>query len=361
MVSALALDSTFLSPHARILVAVSGGADSLALLLALHLQPFDIAAAHVNHGLRGTESDDDERFVCELCDKMSIELATRRVQLESRGGRFSENGARLARYAALHEMAREKSCSVVATGHTANDVLETVLLNLARGATVGGLAGIAPHRVLDSHADNSRADDSHLLDAPINVVRPLLNVTRRETEAFCRAQKVAWRDDSSNLDLRLKRNLVRHQIVPLLEKVGHENADLLARQTVRAAQLWRDDLQFLDETANELLHQIEVRARADVIALDGLQFQRLSVSMQRRVLRLAVLQAAPAAQIGSERIDEVRRHIAANHKRIVWQWPGGVCVEWTGAMSGNRVRVWRVEKSMETDDARAETFPPGLL
>lgn len=422
-------DFSHIPDGARVLVALSGGADSVALLLAMrqtsHQSQREIIAAHVNHGLRGQESDEDENFVVDLCGELQIEIVTRRVKVEKRGEKFSENAARIARYAALIEIAREKHCSVIATGHTANDVLETVILNLARGATVGGLAGIAPYRVLE---------------VGLCVVRPILGVTRNETENFCRQMEIAWRDDSSNADLRLKRNLVRHEIAPLLGEVGNKTSDVLARQTARAADLWRDDLHFLDNAAQKILRDLQLPSRAGILALDGALFRELATAMQRRVLRLAaqrvldsatsfsatsfpaisfvatsfpifkigantrtsensseevflsahacenpknivsaprknretenvadflspefnekdaVFSATPT-EISSAAIEEVRLWILENRRRRVWQWRSDLSIEWTGAMSGNRVRVWHVETKAEN----ARENSPSLL
>ena len=341
----LPVDFSLWPPHERILVAVSGGADSVALLLALREECEELHVAHINHGLREAESDEDEAFVVALCDKLKVEITMRRVHVSLQNGRFSENAARIARYAALREIAREKSCSVLATGHTANDQLETVLLHLARGATVGGLAGIAAVRVLDSD---------------LRVVRPLLGVTRTQTEALCRHYETKWRNDSSNACLQFNRNRVRHQIVPLLCEVANKDADVLSGQTARAAQLWRDDLEFLDGAAKALLQQLQLRSRPGVLALDGLAFGKVPIAMQRRVLRVAARQLMAdesSGEIGSEPIEAVCRHVAADGRRMVWQWRGGLNVEWTGAKSGNRLRLWRVG----IKESGAEEPPHSLL
>jgi tRNA(Ile)-lysidine synthase len=340
------VDFSLLPPHERVLVAVSGGADSLALLLALQEERENLHVAHINHGLRGAESDEDEAFVVSLCHALKAEITTRRVHVESQNGRFSENAARLARYAALRQIAHENSCSIIVTGHTANDQLETVLLNLARGAAVGGLAGIAPCRVLDSG---------------LRVVRPLLGVTRTQTETLCHHHAVQWRDDSSNACLRLNRNRVRHQIVPALCEVAKKDADVLSRQAARAAQLWRDDVEFLEQAAKALLQLLQLRSRLDVLALDGLMFCKAPDAMQRRVLRAAARQVLAedelGGEIGSEMVESVRRYVAAGGRRRVWQWRGGLNVEWTGATSGNRIRLWRVE----INESGAEEQPHSLL
>ncbi|HEY0075820.1 MAG TPA: tRNA lysidine(34) synthetase TilS, partial [Abditibacteriaceae bacterium] len=212
------LDLSSFPAKARILAAVSGGADSMALLLALHQSQSKIVVGHVNHGLRGAESDEDEAFVSQWCGSQDIKADSRRVQLQD----SSENTARTARYAALVEMAHQHNCTLIATGHTADDVLETVLLNWLRGASIAGLGGIPSCRELGNC---------------LLLVRPLLQVTRRETRAFCEKNEWPWREDSSNESAVYTRNRVRH-LLPEIAKAGNVSPDQLAKQTVRAAQLW---------------------------------------------------------------------------------------------------------------------------
>ena len=323
-------DLSLFAPGERVLVATSGGADSLALLLALHHQDFDICAAHVNHGLRAEESDGDENFVRELCAQHNIEYAMRRVQVESRGDFFAENAARQSRYAALMEMAREKNCSAIATAHTADDVLETVLLHMARGATIEGWNGIPPIRVLEND---------------LRVVRPILHWTRAQTEAFCRDEKIIWREDSSNSSNRFARNFVRHEIVPLLAKAGDRSREVLARQTSQSATLRREESEFLDELAKETLTDLQLVGQPDALTFDGARWRELPVVLQRRVLRTA-LRRFDLRDVGLEQLEEMRRHVAAREKRRVWCLARGVRLEWTGAGSGNRIRLWRVGKSV---------------
>ena len=332
------LNDDFLRAHrvldVRILVAVSGGADSLALLWLLRDADFPLRVAHINHGLRGRESDDDADFVRDLCARENIEYSMCRVQVENHNGHFSEDAARRVRYSALIEIAREHGCAVVATGHTADDNLETILLHLARGATVGGWSGIPPTRVL--------APD-------VRVVRPLLNITRAQTEAVCVAAAWSWRTDSSNSSTRIARNRVRHEIVPLLASVGHKSRETLAIQTSRAAQIRRDENIYLDERARLQLESLRVQGKADVVTFDGARWRELPLALQRRVLLCALHEIGgderALSDVRLEQIEEIRCHVTAKMRRKVWCLPAGARMEWTGAMSGNRIRLWRVESS----------------
>ena len=314
------LNTSLLPLNTTILAAVSGGADSMALLLALHQAEFDIVVGHVNHGLRGAESDEDEAFVLRLCAEQDIKADSRRVKLQN----SSENTARAARYATLIEMARQHSCAYIATGHTADDVLETVLLHWLRGASIAGLGGIPACREL---ADG------------LVLVRPLLQVTRQETREFCQSNHWNWREDSTNATSIYTRNRVR-QLLPEIARAGNASPEQLARQTARAAQLWREDNEFLDELARAQLEMLTLQHSAELLVLNGLRLGALSPTLARRVLRLgAQCLNNAASEVGSEPIETARRHIAASGRHAVWQWPGNITVEWTGVGAGNRVRL----------------------
>lgn len=320
-VAALSLDVSALKREEKILVAVSGGADSTALLLALCDTEYSCLAAHVNHGTRGGESDGDENFVRALCEKLAIPFVTTKLNLLPNA---SEAAMRHARYAALLGWSREYSCAVVATGHTANDNLETILLNWLRGASVSGLAGISPARQL----------------APeVLLARPLLNATRAQIREFLVARNQNWREDSSNQNAQYLRNRVRAELLPVLAELGFDK-NRLALQTRRAAQIWREDLEFLESAAREALKNCTLHDDENLLILDGEKFRGLPVALQRRVLRLGAQKLEAAArEISAQRVEEVRVHIAQNRRRAVWQWSQKLSVEWTGAHSGKRIRL----------------------
>src|SRR5712692_7499162 len=198
-------------------VAVSGGPDSVALARALkELQPAlnlePLILAHLNHRLRGEESDEDESFVAKLVDALSdlgaaqVRLVTHRVDVGGQARRAKDNLEKVARdvrYRWLAEVAREAGARWIATGHTADDQAETILHRLLRGAGLKGLRGIAENRPL--------AGD-------LRVIRPLLTVTRSEVLNYLQAQEQSFRQDSSNADLRFTRNRIRHELLPFLEK-----------------------------------------------------------------------------------------------------------------------------------------------
>ncbi len=183
-----------LAPGDRVVCAVSGGADSVALLFALYLLReklgIILSAAHFNHGLRGEESDRDEAFVRDLCDRFSIPLSVGRGQVTA-GEKGLEAAAREARYAWFATLPGK-----LATAHTADDNGETVLLNMIRGTGLKGLGGIAPVRG--------------------NVIRPMLDVTRQQVLAFLDEYHMPFIHDSTNDSDDFTRNRLRHHVMPLL-------------------------------------------------------------------------------------------------------------------------------------------------
>ncbi|HEX8617922.1 MAG TPA: tRNA lysidine(34) synthetase TilS [Thermoanaerobaculia bacterium] len=221
----------------RILAAVSGGTDSTALLFALtelRVEGFDIECAHVNHHLRGADSDEDETFVRELCTRLTVRLHVADGTLDSDAirRRGIEAAAREVRYARLHELRESCGASFIATAHQKNDQAETVLMRLMSGSGIAGLRGIQPVR------------EDHVL-------RPLLGLTRDELEAFLRTHDVTPRFDRSNDDSRFLRNRVR----ALLRELG--GIDHLARIATEARSLWP-----LLEQAIDAADHAEVMPRA---------------------------------------------------------------------------------------------------
>lgn len=208
----------------RVLVAVSGGADSVALTLALRQLGVKLVLAHVNHGIRGRAAAADARFVAALARRLGLPLVTGKFSIpkERRPGESLEMAARRIRRDFLLQTARRRNLRLIATGHTADDQAETLLLRIARGTSVSGLAGIrhaAPH-------------------GNITFIRPLRDATRQQVEAFLRQQNQRWREDATNTADFALRNRVRHEILPLLAARLNPNihAALLRLGEIAAAE-----------------------------------------------------------------------------------------------------------------------------
>lgn len=206
-------------PPSRLLVALSGGADSVALLLILHEMRYELRAAHCNFGLRGSESDRDENFCRRLCDRLGIPLHVTHFDTRgeaSRTGESIEMAARRLRYGWFVPLADEYSCAAVAVAHHRDDNAETLLLNLLRGSGLRGLTGM--------RGTNGR------------IIRPLLGTSRQEITDFLAARGQDYVTDSTNADTAYKRNLVRHELLPLLRRLNPSADETLAATAVRLSE-----------------------------------------------------------------------------------------------------------------------------
>lgn len=275
----------------HLLVAVSGGADSVALLHLLHHSParqhgLRLTVAHLDHGIRAGAAA-DAAFVRSLSRRLGIPCITGRAAvpaLARQRGVSLEMAAREARYAFLLRVARRVGADRIATAHTADDQAETVLLKLIRGAGRRGLSGMRSVTRLDS----------------IPVVRPLLAASRASIEAYLRATGIAWREDESNRDLSFLRNRVRRELLPLLEKDYNPaiRAGLLRTRDIMVAE---DE--WMDQQAAGLLQSLVSGGRLDAV---GLAAQPLA-ARRRIILAWLCRGGVPAPSIGFEVIAKVDR------------------------------------------------------
>ncbi|MGV3723839.1 MAG: tRNA lysidine(34) synthetase TilS [Actinomycetota bacterium] len=276
----LALNASLFTTGERILVAVSGGVDSLALLHALaSLRSelgVEVSAAHVHHGMRGEAADADVVFLSEQCRAWGVPLAVAYADVPALAAerRISvEEAGRDARHAAFEELAKEHGCGKVATAHHADDQAETVLLNLFRGAGIDGLAGMPERRPLSAAPG-----------AP-ELIRPLLRVSRADLEAYCADHGLEPRFDVTNTDLAYRRNRVRRQLLPLLE----EYDPAIVRHLIRLADQARDEQALLTREVDALLASALVIEPAVIWPIP------LPALAPSTVLNTAPLRAAPPA------------------------------------------------------------------
>jgi tRNA(Ile)-lysidine synthase len=262
-------------------VAVSGGPDSVALLLALtgaraHPTGKGLTVAHLNHQLRGDESDADEQFVGQFVEKLEsrgltdIRFQSARVDVAAAAKRTRKNlesTARHLRYAWLVGVCRQVGASIMATGHTADDQAETVFHRLIRGAGFKGLSGIAAQRTLSQGID---------------VVRPLLSVTRSEILAYLASQNQESRADSSNADLRYMRNRIRHELLPLL-RASYNPA--IAKALCNLARVAREHELELAGRARQLLVDAELPRAGDRVVLQKEALRSVPRSLVKAALR----------------------------------------------------------------------------
>jgi tRNA(Ile)-lysidine synthase len=279
----------------RVCAAVSGGADSVALLLALveanrakESLGVVLSAVHVHHGLRGAEADADEAFVRQLCEHFDVPHVVERVDVAARQAAEREGleeAARELRYAVFWELMKSGKADVVATAHTLDDQAETVVMKLLRGAWTEGIGGIAP--VVETAGQEQRG----------RMVRPLLSVRRVEVEAYLRQRGQTWREDATNRDVSLTRNRVRHELMPTLRKFNPGIEVALAR----LSQIARDEEAFWQAEVARVLPQVVLpgkpvrgggRAVSTVTgnsscAVEVERLRAMAPALRRRVLRAA--------------------------------------------------------------------------
>ena len=263
----------------KLLVAVSGGPDSLALLYSLYLlrgeYGLTLCGAHLNHKLRGAESEADAEFVGDTFEGLGIPFTVDGVDVAAyrREHRLSlEDAARRVRYSFLADAAARYGADAIALGHTADDQAETVLMHIIRGSGLDGLRGM---QTLDRRTIGGRR---------VALFRPLLNVSRAETGAYCRALCLSPRIDPSNSSPEFLRNRIRMELVPLLEQMNPSARDALARLARNATQ----DSDYIRERADAVWRETARQAEDGVVRLDAVALGGEHAAIRGRVLRRAI-------------------------------------------------------------------------
>lgn len=257
-----------LGGRGRGVVAVSGGADSVALLRALCELPCDLVIAHLNHQLRGPDSDADAAFVAELLPSLPHHIEAIDVAaLAAASGDNLEAVARRARYDFLARVARETQAAWVATAHTLDDQAETILHRLIRGSGLRGLRGIAARREL----------------APgIILLRPMLTVSRTEVIGYLQEIHQPWREDATNRDVAFTRNRIRHELLPMLREFNPAIAETLARTAADADEVYS----YVEEAIATLLPTVELPRAGRIVILNRENLSRLIPHSIRELLHL---------------------------------------------------------------------------
>ena len=247
-------------PNSAILVAFSGGIDSSSLAVALQRlkEPLKIkclALLHINHLLRGEESYRDENFARSFAQKYSLELFVERVDVPSlakkKGGNI-EATAREERYRLFEEVRKREGFDLVATAHHLGDLVETIILWLTRGTGLEGLLGFEP--------------------VEGNIIRPFYLATRQEIEDFAKKQAIEWVEDSTNYDLSLARNRIRHRVVPELKAINPN----LEESVLRMREILKEENELLEKLVQTALLKVKEEGR------EG--FLKLEPAFQRRVV-----------------------------------------------------------------------------
>ena len=297
---------------APVILMVSGGADSMALLHMAATEPLDLGdgaglvcvaqerlhVLHVNHLLRGADADADQHFVQATCDSLGIPCTALRVDVaklaQERDGNVEEIG-RLVRYDAARELA-QKLCAEqgvsrqkakILTAHTADDRAETFMMNVMRGSGMSGLASIPRHRGL--------------------IYRPLLDYTHDQLKDWLKARTLDWHEDATNTDTHYLRAYMRHNVLPLLKARN----PLLVQAVCKIADLMTDEDDYLEAKAARKLRQITLRKSEFSLVLDALKLSSTDVVIARRVVRIVARQLIPEAWLEFRHVDAVLEAVSA--------------------------------------------------
>ena len=297
---------------APVILMVSGGADSMALLHMVATEPLDLGdgaglvriaqerlhVLHVNHLLRGVDADADQHFVQETCDSLDIPYTVLRVDVaklaQERDGNVEEIGRRV-RYDAARELA-QKLCAEqgvsrqkakILTAHTADDRAETFMMNVMRGSGMSGLASIPRHRGL--------------------IYRPLLDCTHDQLKDWLKARGLDWHEDATNTDTHYLRAYMRHNVLPLLKARN----PMLVQTVCKIADLMTDEDDYLEAKAARKLRQITLRKSEFSLVLDALKLSSTDMVIARRVVRIVARQLIPEAWLEFRHVDAVLEAVAA--------------------------------------------------
>lgn len=306
--------------RAPVVLMVSGGADSTALLLLAVTSKLDIDdgrglahiarerlhVLHVNHQLRGEDSEGDEEFVRELAQRHGIPCSVTRADVAGLASGVAstdtnvESVGRDIRYAAARELANQlsaefgtpRSAARILTAHTADDRAETFLMNAMRGSGVAGLSSIPRRRN--------------------RIVRPLLGRTHEELCDFLRMRGVVWREDATNADTRYLRSFVRHRVMPPIK----EKSPRVVSSLSTTCDILSEEDSYLTGVATRAFRDLIRRRSKGVIALDAAKLGACEVAVARRVVRMAMLELAPEARLEARHVDATLSLVAATHGSI---------------------------------------------
>lgn len=297
---------------APVILMVSGGADSMALLHMAATEPLDLGdgaglariakerlhVLHVNHLLRGEDADADQYFVQETCDSLGVPCTALRVDVtklaQERDGNVEDVGRRV-RYDAARELA-QKLCAEqgvsrqkakILTAHTADDRAETFMMNVMRGSGMSGLASIPRHRGL--------------------IYRPLLDYTHDQLKDWLKTRGLDWHEDATNTDTHYLRAYMRHNVLPLLKARN----PMLVQTVCKIADLMADEDDYLEGKAARKLRQITLRKSESSLVLDALKLSSTDVVIARRVVRIVARQLIPEAWLEFRHVDAVLEAVAA--------------------------------------------------
>jgi tRNA(Ile)-lysidine synthase len=269
-------------PNSRILLAVSGGPDSVCLIHILdqlkEKYSIRLYAFHLNHKLRGKESDLDEKFVKLFCRNRKIPCRVKRIAVAEYAKKHKlslEQAARKIRYELFEQERQKLKCDRIALGHNANDNVETVILNLVRGSGLKGLCGIPPTRD--------------------RIIRPLIETERKSIVKYLEDNRISYRIDSTNIDSKIPRNFVRTKIIPKLIKLNPNLVETISK----ISAIMRAEENYLNDLTDEIIKKIIIKKSKSGMILDNKALLSYNLPLRRRILKFLM------PKLGYDKIEEI--------------------------------------------------------
>lgn len=268
----------------KVLIGVSGGPDSMSLLLILHSLGYDICVAHINHGLR-ENANFEEEFVLNYCNNKNIPCFVKKINLkENLNGMSTEEAGRKARYDFFEEICLKENCNKIATAHNSNDNAETVIMNMIRGSGLTGLRGIEPIRG--------------------KIVRPLIEISRQEIEEFCAENDINPCYDESNAETTYTRNKIRLELIPYIRK--NVNSNVISNIN-RMSEIIAEEERFISNVVEEAFQNILVNETLNEKVVCNLKlFNKLDIVIRKRlILKLIIKVLGNAKDIEKVHVDDI--------------------------------------------------------
>lgn len=268
----------------KVVVAVSGGPDSITLLDALYKLKYNICVAHVNHGLR-ENAIIDQKFVEDFCVKRNIPCFVKQIKLKELKDKMTlEEAGRNERYKFFHEVMSKEKCTKIATAHNSNDNAETVIMNIIRGSGISGLKGIEPIR------DNT-------------IIRPLIEITRKEIEKYCVENELNPRHDESNDEDIYTRNKVRLKVIPYIEENINSN---VIKNINRLSNIVLEEEKYIDKEVEKAYLDLLIISEKNKIVCNLKKFNNLDIVIRKRIIKKIIINLlGNAKDIEKVHIDDI--------------------------------------------------------
>ncbi len=300
-----------LEKNLKIVVGVSGGPDSVCLLDIFsklkNKYNLEILIAHINYGLRGSDSDEDEKFVEKLATRYGFKIESLAVK-DLKVAEVNENELRNIRYDFFEKIRKQNSFDVITVAHNQDDQAETFLMRILRGSGLQGLRSISPK--------NGK------------IIRPLLKTSREEILSYLKETKLDYRIDKSNADIRFFRNKIRQQLIPYLEK----KYNLVIKKTLSdAVESIADDYDFIDVEAKKIQNEVILTEKENEIEIDILKFKKKHPAVQRQILRQSIFKIkGDLKDVQNTHIEEILKIIKSTKNKRQFKVFTGLKIERKG-------------------------------